>query len=482
MVPMNKFLFLILYFISASSYSDVCGQGMNFTNNVPNMERGQLENGLQYILLQNNKPQKEVKIQLLLKAGRKQEPQGMTGLAHLVTHLQFSSLPEETIQRMQMNTKNFWSDEYAQVNNDQTIFSFNIKQATSSDLNEYFQMLGRLLSEFDVTEELFESNKLIFLNELPRIAKDIAVADFIKASIYGMGDSISTDYLQYLNQVKGLKLSDAEVYFRRNYNTDLMTLVITGDIAEMEDLKGMLTKHLGSIIKTDGSVELEMSPLLQSKLSNDIHYVQMDGDHISLSGFDVVFSPVLTSDPRTLYYKKFLLQQLLVRIVKDRLKPLNQNHNNEILYSSIQYGSIVDERIFLTLSTVTRDNNAAISQVIEVLKKLRYNGVTQDELQSLLGQMESDIQRMTTERLRPSTDQLSRSLLLSINSQIPFKTPEQAFVEFAKFSQEIDKELVNQFLRQSLNFSGSYFIVYEDRPGAKNYLSKGDIVKLLFED
>lgn len=476
---MNRLYILSLLVLSTIVPTGLFGQGLFGIDSVPTILSGQLDNGFQYLVLHNDKPRREINLQLLLDAGRRQEPKGKTGLSHLVTHLLFSSLPEKNIQKMQMSSINFWSDEYAKVNHEETVFKFTIRQADQSNLAEYFQLINQLVGSFEIAPESFNANKDLFINELPRLLKDIAIAEFFDALSNGRDDRITSDYISYLDRVEKLQLIDAKSYFKDYYTPERMTLVVTGDLSNIDNVETLISDHFKSFLSNPSHARPHGVIPIWEFLNDSIHIVRMSGEHISLSGFDLVFKQSNSRQSNRFSYKDFLIQQMVLRCVKGRLKPLNLDRKNQILHTGIHYNQIIGNQPFLTLSTVSRENKTAFQEVTKVLHELLNGGVESNELLGILNEMESDIQKMTTEQLSPSTEQLSRNLLLSLTSPVPFYFPTQALAEFKALAPKVDKDFMDQMIRQTLKLSGLKIFVFEEQSLSHDQLSDKEIMRFL---
>lgn len=476
---MNIFFVISLFILLAIPRSGFCDHVNIVSDSVPSIISNHLDNGFQYTVLYNDKPQREISLQLVLQAGRKHEPNGKTGLAHLVTHLQFSSLPESMVRKMQMSSTNFWSDEYAKVNQEETVFTFVLKQADQGSLAEYFQMLSQLVGNFKVGSEKFNTNKVLFQNELPRLMKDIMIADFFE-SLQNISDhDMASDYKSYINEVESLQLKDARAYFEEYYKPDRMTLIITGDLSGIDDIETIIADHFGFLKPISSSIRTNGITPIWDYNNDSVHINRMSGEHVFLSGFDLIFKQPAGQQSNQLSYQDFLVQQIVLRCVKGRLKPLNLNKSNQILHTSILLEHIVGRQPFLTLSTITRDNRIAFANVVQILHDLLEVGIDKEELNVILEEMESDIHKMTTDRLRPSSEQLSRNFLLSLTSPVPFRLPSQALAEFKDLRPAIDKSFMDQVLRHSLNLDSVKIFVYEEIPNSNDQISDEEILKYL---
>lgn len=479
---MNLFCNISLFILTSIPLAGICSHQNMTQDSAPAIVTGQLDNRFHYFVFHNDKPRREIRIQLVLEAGRKHEPEGKTGLAHLVTHLQFNSLPETNFRSMQMSSTNFWSDEYAQVNHEETVFTFTIKQADQTILAEYFQVLGLLVGNFDVSLDGFNVNKDLLINELPRLLKDMAISEYFETLQLGLNKPIPKDYESYLYGLAGLKVPDARSYFENNYDPERMTLLVTGDLSQVDDIVALISKHFGALeSKLSVPYSTQKKPFVNN-LKDSIHIVQMSGKHISLSGFDIVFRQTGEFHSNSFTYQDFLIQQMIIRCVRGRLKPLNLDPNNQILHTGIHYNEIIGNQPFLTLSTVARDNRMALFEVIQVLYDLLSTGMDSDELNLILKEMEADILKMTTEQLRPSTEQLSRNLLLSLTSPVPFRLPSQALEEFKVLLPKLDKNFMDQVLKESLNLNGIMIFVFEEEPLTKDQLTDEEVWNFIHFD
>lgn len=237
-------LFFVFSFIYTQAQSKVQFQSLN--DPVPfdqSIKRGKLENGIQYYIKQNKKPEKRAELRLVIKAGSILEDEDQKGLAHFVEHMLFNgteSFPKnELISFLEKTGIRFGADLNASTGFDRTLYMLTLPTDDKKLLEQGVQVLEEWAHKATFAPEEIDKERGVILEEW-RLGK-------------GAMDRIQKQQLPKIlynsRYAERLPIGDTAVilnapyeaftrYYRDWYRPDLMGVIAVGDfdIAEMEQL------------------------------------------------------------------------------------------------------------------------------------------------------------------------------------------------------------------------------------------------------
>ncbi|MFI5244370.1 MAG: M16 family metallopeptidase [Gemmatimonadales bacterium] len=208
----------------------------------PHVVRGQLPNGLHYIIRRNLKPEKRAELRLVVNAGSILEDDNQRGLAHFVEHMMFDGtkrFPKQDIvnftERVGMR---FGADLNAYTSFDETVYMLQVPTDTARLVNSALDILQDWAggaTTFDPAEIKKERGVVI---EEWRTGRDASTRVqnrqfpvMLQGSRYALRVPIGTR-----ENLEAFADSLAVKFYRDWYRPDLMTVVAVGDFdaAQME--------------------------------------------------------------------------------------------------------------------------------------------------------------------------------------------------------------------------------------------------------
>lgn len=209
----------------------------------PAITRGVLDNGVRYLIRQNDSPGRSAEFRLVVDAGSAIETDEQLGAAHLLEHMMFNGTEEypgnELITRLELLGTSFGADLNAYTSYDETVYSLSVR----NDVNSMRQALAIL--------EQWAGHALI-LDDDVEAERGVVAAEWRSRRAGVQGRSLAfieqtlLDGTPYENRSpvaneKAILTIDPEeirAFYDDWYRPDLITVIAVGDFtsADIEDM------------------------------------------------------------------------------------------------------------------------------------------------------------------------------------------------------------------------------------------------------
>lgn len=291
-----------------------------------NYTKGKLNNGLEYILYQDNSLPL-VSVNIWYKVGSAYEKKGKTGLAHLFEHMMFQG-SENVAKEM-----HFRHVQEA---------GGTLNGSTSTDRTNYYEKLPAnylelaLWLESDrmgyflpaLSQEKLDNQKDVVKNErLERYDNQpYGLAwELINTNLYPENHPYSWSTIGLLKDIESYTLQDVEIFFKNYYSPNNACLVVAGDFEENSTID-LINKYFGSIKSFDSNLKPKVS---RTKLDKNIlvehkDNVQLDRIYLAwhsdfIFGIDdsslEVAADILSGSKNSRLYKKLVFDLQIVQDV-----------------------------------------------------------------------------------------------------------------------------------------------------------------------
>jgi len=235
-----------------------------------NPETFMLENGMQVVLVQNNRVP-VVRHMVWYNVGSADEPKGISGIAHYLEHLMFKGTP--TVPNGQMSkiiARNGGRD------NAFTSYDFTAyHQTVAKDrLPLVMEMEADRMRNLILSEETMETERQVVLEERrQRTDNDPAsqLREQIDATFY-MNHPYRLPIIGWAHEIEAIRLADLKAFYDRWYQPNNAVLVVEGDVT-MAELKPLAEKYYGVIPK---GPEVKRNRPSEPPAHADRHIVKQD--------------------------------------------------------------------------------------------------------------------------------------------------------------------------------------------------------------
>lgn len=477
---MNKrrYFPIILFFIL---------QLFTFSNTIKNLTpsenliSGKLDNGLEYYILKNSKPENRASLNLVVKAGSLLEEENQQGLAHFLEHMAFNGTTKyqknELVQYLQSLGLSFGGDLNAYTSFSETVYKLQVP-TSENDLAIGLDVLKEWASEITLDSKDVENEKKIIIEEW-RLRQGISqrVGDLQKKILYGdswYSKRFPIGFPETINNATDKILRD---YYEKWYQPQNMAVVAVGDFNPStieklisENFKGLKNKTIAE--KKDFKISLA---------KEDSITIFTDPE-LTTTNLNIMWKENTTSINNEEAFKKGLEKILFNSILNTRFSILSKDKNSPFIYSSIYDFSLNNETGLYVVSSLIRENNTeeTISTIVNNLKDISINGVSKTELESEKINLINNLKTLVNNKESIKNDTYMSSIIDYILNDNTFLTLDEEYALTLKLIKDISIDNLKTLSQNILSLN--YDVLITSRENMKNTLPKEEDLKVYIDN
>jgi len=411
----------------------------------PAWQQGTLTNGFQWQVLSTpQRPSDRVEIRLLVNTGSLTESTQQSGYSHFIPRIALSH--SGSLEPAQVRA--LWQQGIdprrplppALVSYDYTLFSLSLPNNRSDLLKEALVYLSDITGKLTVTPETI--NHALGSNDMvatwPPETKDNWWRYRLKGSTL-LGHDPAAPLKKPVDEAQ------LQAFYQKWYTPDAMTLIVVGNI-DSRTVGEQINKTFGELKgkRQTPAPMPTLSPLPREPVS--IMTDSVHQDRLSLM-WDVPWQPIRESAALERYWRADVAREALFwhiqqNLTKNNAKDIGLGFDCRVLFQRAQCAINVDsapDKLSANLATIARE-----------LKKVRDNGLSEDEFNALIAQKKLELQRLFTTYARTDTDVLISQRMRSLQNQVVDIAPEQYQKLRQNFLNGLTADILNQSLRQQL--------------------------------
>ncbi|WP_304139353.1 M16 family metallopeptidase [Mesonia mobilis] len=353
----------------------------------PSITYGKLNNGFQYYIKPTSNAKQNLEIRFLVKAGFNQEDEDQYTLSHFMEHIALKA-------GKNVSTRLLYGSKLA---NDLNIGRGAITAYTAREYTEYivripnttkakkfaFQLLDDIMQGLEFKDAYIESERSPFMDEseVRGGASSIAVKKFLlESEVIGCGAMAPVDYQNYIEHFKKDKLIR---FYKDWYRPDLMGVMITGGIQDINSLENELNEWFTEI-PNPVNPRIRKSCIGTTKQDKG-HFYQQERERNYKDQYEIDLyyelyfqSKSLKNNNSVTGLENRLKEEIISKVLHERLKLLKETENWP--FEAIAVFS--DGSSFLNVQVKTQEGNSkkAICQTMNALEQFRKYGVLKEEL------------------------------------------------------------------------------------------------------
>lgn len=345
---------------------------------------GKLDNGLNYYIKQNKKPEKRIELRLALNAGSICETDGQQGLAHFCEHMCFNgtkNFPGNTLVDVleEMGVK-FGADLNAYTSFDQTIYMLQVPADSSNLVERGFQVLEDWAHQVSFDDKEIDKERGVIIEEwrLGLGADDRMMQKYMPVLFKGSRYATRLP-IGKVDIIKSFPYDTLRSFYKTWYRPDLMAVIIVGDI-DPKIAEEKVREHFSRIPepanprkRVEYSVPDNPKPLISIVTDKEA------------SGFDiqVMFKQPKANSVTYEDYRNSLIRNLYTGMLNSRFGEISRKPDAPFLYAASGYGSFIGRSIDVySLYAGAKENK--VEQSLEVIlrenERVRQYGFTSSEL------------------------------------------------------------------------------------------------------
>ncbi len=324
-----------------------------------------LKNGLTYIY-QKDVSSAVTVVQVLIRAGKRDEPKGKEGLAYLTTRLAIAIPDQRKVQDLMDQATRLTMDSKSD-------YSFINISCLSENLDDSLETMTKIMRDplfsglkIDGIKKQMNRRRESAEDDSIQVAHDACFEIFFKDTPYG-SSMFGTE-----ESVKAIKKKDIGNFYESHFVARNMVVVCTSNLEE-EEISKLVEKYFK---KFPAGTLSEPEPLTINPPAEKSHSLERDTEQTLAS---YVF-PLPRINARNLIFA-YMLENLLGKGFNSRLWPLRQKEKLAYLVNSranqLKEGGFIEAY----LETENSKKESAMDALNKVLLDLYEEGVSEKELQ-----------------------------------------------------------------------------------------------------
>jgi zinc protease len=368
----------------------------------PEVEIGQLDNGLTYYLQNNPKPDDIVELRMVVNTGSVMEDDDQLGLAHFLEHMAFNGTKSfeknDIVSYLQSIGVEFGADLNAYTSFDETVYILPIPSENFENIDKGFQILKEMIFDMTLHPEDIDAERGVVIEEYRTSlgAQWRMIKKYLPEMMYG------SKYAERLpigtkESLETFTYESLRRFYKDWYRPDLMALIVVGDI-EVRTMKELVAKYFEDVPKPVNPRERVVYSLPnhpEPKISS------VSDEEAFVNTVQVMYKDLEDSEPMTTVgdYKTYLIDRLFSNMINGRLDELATSSNPPFLNASSSYGSGFARTKKMYTSSATSTNAESLPATITALltenKRVLEHGFLSTELerakQNILTTLENQV-------------------------------------------------------------------------------------------
>ncbi|MCF7483166.1 insulinase family protein [Vibrio sp. J1-1] len=383
--------------------------------------QGQLDNGMNYILVKNNRPNNRVSLQLVVHAGSLVEEDDQKGIAHLVEHMAFNGTTQfpsnSIIEHQESLGMVFGRDVNAMTEYYTTSYFLHLPNNSEQMMSEGFNMLAQQASALVFKQDELEKERPVVEEEWRRsrnMKSRLGAATreiVLSGSRFGEREPIGD-----MDLVRNIGADRIEAFWQDWYHPNNMTLIVVG-ATDKAAVENMLAKYFASM----PAKELPSRPDYTVPLDNQLRVEVIKDSEITTEALSLNFreEEKVPHTESELYTK--LLNEITVQVMNKRLRELykvESDNVSKMIMISRPMGS--GYRNYRLMALLTTDNySAAADEAFSQLSRFAEHGFSAEDLATIRSSVVNTYSK-AADALRDTTN---RRTMMSIFNRMRMQTP-----------------------------------------------------------
>jgi zinc protease len=370
----------------------------------PRIIKGQLANGITYLIRQNSTPEKRAEIRLVVKAGALLEDDNQQGFAHFVEHMAFNGTvdfdKQEIVEYVESIGMKFGAHLNAYTSFDETVYKLQLPSDDKDTLEKGIHILENWAHKIKFDGLEIDKERGVVLEEM--------------RSRQGAGWRIFNKQLPIIYQGSQYALrlpigkkeileqgshQDLVRFYKDWYRPELMALVAVGDF-EPEQVQALFEKYFNSIKAAPDHHKQKPSYLIPNN-SEPLVTIETDPELTRTTVEIQIKQPLLEPITYQQHYQK-LVTQLFINMLNGRFGEATLVPNAPVIAAGSSFGRFQADKSIFTLAATAKPakSKEVVTFLLTELNRALKHGFTQSELdrykKSLLSKLDNAAKEIDT--------------------------------------------------------------------------------------
>ncbi|MFI4917577.1 MAG: M16 family metallopeptidase [Phycisphaerales bacterium JB060] len=426
----------------------------------PRLVRGELDNGLEYLIVPNTEPPGRVELWLHVHSGSLNEEDDQRGLAHFLEHLAFAgstNFPPGTVRPFFENMgMSFGRHQNAVTGFDRTGYTISLPNTQPESIDAGLLFLSDVANNLLLPESGIEQERKIILEERraslspqQRVLYDL-IERIAPESEFGKRIPIGTEEV-----LTTAGLEPIERYYETWYVPSNMTLLVVGDV-RAEDVTPAIERLFSGGEKAPRPEPRDVGVVpTQGRRAIVASDPEETREEVAINAIGVPGGPTTTIGQ----YRRDLVRSLAIAMMNDRLGEGVQNGELSMLGGSVSTGDFAGA-IRWTQATGRSENGRwkeVLSEMGREVRRATRHGFTPGELEDAKRRLLASAERaVESEPTRPSRS-LQGAVVEAIASGEPFVGVAQQLELLRELLPAVTLEEANADFRETFAFDDAVF-------------------------
>ena len=444
----------------------------------PQVQVGQLANGLTYYIQKNARPEKRLELRLVVKAGSVLEDDDQRGLAHFVEHMAFNGSTHfkkhELVSYLQSIGLKFGADLNAYTGFNETVYILPLPTDKREAVEKGFLVLADWAGGVSLSDPDIDAERGIVLEEL-RLGKGaqdrmnkILFPKIFSGSKYAERLPIGTE-----ETLKSFKFEAVKRFYKDWYRPNLMAVVVVGDF-EPADAKALIEANF-SQLQNPQSERPRTYPALPVRTVSE---AVVATDKENTNNMIQMLSPVMVDKPEVTLgdVRQKTLERLFGMTLGQRMQELTQQANPPFVGGGSGLSVAMPGYRWFGASALLGRQGAdpAIAALLQENQRARQFGFSAAELERSKAILLRGYEQGVAELGKTGSDRYAAEYIRNflVKESIPGIANELAYAR--EMLPGISLEEVNAFARSVIPEKAAKLVIYAGTENAGSNTPKGE--------
>ena len=430
----------------------------------PQVQKGQLANGLTYYIQKNTRPEKRLELRLVVKAGSVLEDDDQRGMAHLIEHMAFNGSTNfkksELISYLQSIGLKFGADLNAYTSFNETVYILPLPTDQREAVEKGFLVLADWAGGLSLNAADIDAERGIVLEEL-RLGKGAQdrINKVVLPKIFGGSKYADRLPIGTEESIKGSTHAAIKRFYKDWYRPDLMAVVVVGDI-EPQAARALIEANFAQL-KNPQNERPRTYPVLPVRAESEaVVVLDKEATNNSLQLLYPVMADktvVTLADTR-----QKLLEELFGEALGQRIQELTQQASPPFVGGSSDLVPLMPGyRLFNSSAVLGRQGaQPAIDALVEENERARQFGFSADELERSKKNLLRSLEQGFAEREKTNSGQYAAEYIRNflVKESIPGIANELAYAQ--ELLPTLTTADLNAFARTVIPAQAAKLVVY----------------------
>lgn len=417
----------------------------------PEILSGQFDNGLQYFIRPNHKPEGRVELRLVVNAGSVLEDEDQRGLAHFVEHMAFNGTrnfeKQELVDYLEKIGTRFGADLNAYTSFDETVYQLKLPTDDPQIVETGFQILEDWAHGITFDPEEIEKERGVITEEW-RLGlgagarlRDQQFPVIFQGARYA--ERLPIGLPEVIEEAPPEALTR---FYRDWYRPDLMAVVVVGDLP-VERAEALVKKHFAHIPAAEDPRPRESFPVPEHE--ETLFSLATDPELASTS-LAVLYKHPTSPEGTFGAYRSSLVEGLYHGMLNARLEELVQQGEPPFLFAYSSQGSFVRSSSIFSQQARVREGEVArgLAALLTEVERIERHGFTASELERAKVSLRRSYEQAYRERDKLQSSSLIAELVRHYlqGESVPGIEAELGLID--RFLPEITLDEVNHLARE----------------------------------